>query len=176
MGSAQQIIDVAIATAPDWICLVPENRQELTTEGGLNLNDGNVFDKVQDTFKKLKAGIPQVKISLFLEADANVISKACQIAPDAVEIHTGTYTRLFQNGDNYGHHIDRFHDAVKKLRGHSIACHAGHGITAENIIPLLESKLFEEYNIGHWIICQALYEGMGNVIKRFKEQFNKYPL
>ncbi len=176
MGATQQIIDIAIATAPDWICLVPEHRQELTTEGGLNLSDGNVFDKIQDTVKKLRAGIEQVKISLFLEADVEIIKKACLIAPDAVEIHTGAYTRLFQNGDNYGNHLERFHETARRLKDNSIACHAGHGITIENIIPLLELKHFSEYNIGHWIICQSLYEGMGNVIKRLKEQFNKYSL
>ena len=93
MGCSQEIVDIALATNPDWICLVPENRQERTTEGGLNLLDEKTFDKVKKTCELLKEKLSETKISLFLESSLSVLEKASTIQCDAVEVHTGDYAR-----------------------------------------------------------------------------------
>ncbi len=101
MGPSNEIVEVALATLPDWICLVPENRQELTTEGGLNLLDPLVFTKVQDICNQLRGGIENVKISLFLAAQEEILAKAFELDPDAVEIHTGEFARAHMDGEEH---------------------------------------------------------------------------
>lgn len=174
MGCHREIIDIAIATSPDWICLVPENRQEQTTEGGLNLLDDTVFNKIKETCHKLKEEIKNVKISLFLEANTHILERVSELNIDAVEIHTGDYARLFLDEDNYVEAIEEFKNAKTTLDSLGVACHAGHGLTFQSVIPLLETGIFKEYNIGHSVICQAVFEGLGNVVKSYSNLFEKY--
>ncbi len=173
IGCNPSIVEIALTVAPDWICVVPENRQERTTEGGLNLLDQENFDKVLGVCHKLKSNLPNTKISLFLEADEKIIEKALELknAIDAVEIHTGDYAKNFLDGNEISHFMKAYDRAAKILRNNNIHCHAGHGLTNESVIPLLQSGLFEEYNIGHWIISEALFEGLGNVVKKMKKSF-----
>ena len=171
IGFNQEIIDIAIATNPDWICLVPENRQERTTEGGLNLLDEKVFEKVKSTCETLKDKHPETLISLFLESDLSVLEKASQIKCDAVEIHTGDFARAHLNGEDYERYLTDYKKAQDFLESKKIGCHAGHGLTLESVKPLLEMKLFVEYNIGHWIICQAVFDRLGKVVSDLNQLF-----
>lgn len=170
MGCNDEIVDIAIATHPDWICLVPENRQERTTEGGLNIIDSAQYEHVQKTCKKLKENIKDVRISLFVEADSATLEKAATLPIDAVEIHTGDFAKAHLNGESTKAHLESYVAAHKIVKGARLGFHAGHGLTDESVKPLLEQGLFEEYNIGHWIICQAVFEGLGNVVKKLADQ------
>jgi len=176
MGVDPEIVEIAIASNPEWICLVPEKRQEKTTEGGLDLRDDNNFIRLEEAINKLKNSIKDVKISLFLEANIETLVRAKDLKIDAVEIHTGEYAKIFLNGDDVSKYIAQFRAAREFLVKHQIACHAGHGLTNESVIPLLEEKLFDEYNIGHWIICDAIFNGLGNTIKSLKAKFEQNPL
>lgn len=176
MGVNPEIVEIAIASTPEWICLVPEKRQEKTTEGGLDLLDDANFIRIEEAVKKLKSSIKDVKISLFLEAKIEVLIRATQLNIDAVEIHTGEYAKVFANGDDYSKFLEQYRSAKEFLSNHKIATHAGHGLTNESVIPLLESKIFEEYNIGHWIICHALFNGLSTTIKGLKSIFESHPL
>jgi pyridoxine 5-phosphate synthase len=80
------------------------------------------------------------------------------------------------NGDDFTKYINQFKTAKEFLARKSIACHAGHGLTDESVKPLLEEKIFEEYNIGHWIICEAIFKGLGNTVKNLKNIFEAMPL
>lgn len=171
MGCNDEIIEIAIATAPDWICLVPEKREEKTTEGGLDLIDQKNYNKVKNTCERLKKELPNIKISLFLESNTDILEKAIEMKIDAVEVHTGDYARCFLNGDNYSKYISEFDAAKNFLEKNGVSCHAGHGLSYESVIPLLEKNLFSEYNIGHWIICRAVFEGLGNIVKKFDDLF-----
>jgi pyridoxine 5-phosphate synthase len=176
MGVNAEIIEIAIASNPEWICLVPEKREEKTTEGGLDLLDDHNFIRVEEAVKKLKASIKDVKISLFLEAKIETLVRAKELPIDAVEVHTGEYAKVFLNGDDVSKYIEQYKAAREFLHNHKIACHAGHGLTDESVKPLLEHKIFEEYNIGHWIICQALFNGLSNTVKNLKASFDAHPL
>lgn len=176
MGVNPEIVEIAIASSPEWICLVPEKREEKTTEGGLDLLDDNNFIRIEEAVKKLKSSIKDVKISLFLEARIETLNRAKELPIDAVEIHTGEYAKVFANGDDYSKFIEQYQQARVFLHDHKIACHAGHGLTDESVVPLLESKLFEEYNIGHWIICNAIFNGLATTIKSLKATFETHPL
>ena len=92
---------------------------------------------------------------------------ACDI--DAVEIHTGHYAELFNNKENYQAEIERFIAFKKAMQNSSIGYHAGHGLTLENIKPLLATDLFQEYNIGHWIVGESIFRGLTEVVKDFKK-------
>jgi pyridoxine 5-phosphate synthase len=176
MGVSPEIVEIAIASTPEWICLVPEKREEKTTEGGLDLLDDQNFIRIEEAVKKLKSSIKDVKISLFLEAKIEVLIKASQLGIDAVEVHTGEYARVFSHGDDIGRYIEQFKSAKDYLASNKIATHAGHGLTEESVKPLLEHKIFEEYNIGHWIICNAVFHGLSTTIKNLKTLFEEHPL
>ncbi len=173
MGCNNEIIDIALVVAPDWICLVPEKREEKTTEGGLNLKDRDNFLRLEQGIKRLRDKL-DVKISLFLEADLETLALAVDLKVDAVEIHTGKYAKYFINGDNYEQYLEQFKVSVKYLVDHNINAHAGHGLTFESVKPLLLANLFEEYNIGHWIIAQSIFDGLGPTVKSLKELFRSY--
>lgn len=176
MGVNPEIVEIAIASSPEWICIVPERRAEKTTEGGLDLLDDNNFIRVEEAVKKLKASIKDVKISLFLEAKIETLVRAKELAIDAVEIHTGEFAKVFANGDDVSKFLDQYKNAREFLYNHKIACHAGHGLTDQSVVPLLEKKIFEEYNIGHWIICQSLFVGLAQTVKSLKTIFETHPL
>lgn len=181
MGCHDEICQVALKHRPDWVCLVPEKREEKTTEGGLNLLDESQWQKVRQTCERLKKGHPSVKISLFLEADKKILDKVLSLPIDAVEIHTGSYAKVFQEKKSLGEreadsekYWDQFQYAKRFLQEHSLGCHAGHGLTYESVLPLLKRGYFVEYNIGHWIICEAIFMGLSQVIRKLKGQFDAH--
>jgi pyridoxine 5-phosphate synthase len=168
MGCNEEIIEVAVVLGPDWVCLVPERRQEVTTEGGLNLLDSAVYEKVKNTIRKLRQSPHGIKISLFLEADEKILQRAQELKPDAVEIHTGEYARAFADGEDCDQYLELFRQTVKWLCQRQIHPHAGHGLTNESVEPLARENLFEEYNIGHWVVCQAVLDGLAKTVKDLK--------
>lgn len=176
MGCHSEIVDIALATSPDWVCLVPEKREERTTEGGLDLNDEANFNKVKEICERLKSGLPYLKISLFLEANPETLKKASTLPIDAVEIHTGEYAKAFLNGEDVESYLGEFRRAHVLLNEANIGCHAGHGLTQESLQPLLQEGIFAEYNVGHWLICQAIFDGLGKVVATMKESCDKNPL
>lgn len=169
MGCADEIIGVAIETKPEWICLVPEKREERTTEGGLDLMTAANFTKVAKTCEQLKKSIPLLKISLFVEAREEIMHQVAKLGVDAVEIHTGDFAHAFNEGEDTRKFIDEYKKAYELAKKYKLNFHAGHGLTNKNILPLLKLQVFEEYNIGHWIICDALFTGLGYSVKSLKE-------
>jgi pyridoxine 5-phosphate synthase len=169
IGCNSEIIDIAISTAPEWICLVPENREEKTTEGGLNLLNESVFKKVKETCLKLKENIPETKVSLFLESNTDILLRAVEIPIHAVEIHTGDFARAHINNENIENFLNSFQNSLELLTDHNIGCHAGHGLTINSVKPLVEKELFGEYNIGHWVVAAAVFEGLSNIVANLKQ-------
>ena len=173
IGVDPEIVDIAVATAPDWICVVPEKREEKTTEGGLDLNNEATFKKVKDACDLLKDKVPNVQISLFVEGEESILRKSKEINCDAVEIHTGDFARAHLNGEDTGQFIEQFKNSLNLCRELGLAHHAGHGLTAESVGPLVKENLFVEYNIGHWIICQAVFDGLSKVVSDLKTLLSK---
>ncbi|MFG1498693.1 pyridoxine 5'-phosphate synthase [Halobacteriovorax sp. XZX-3] len=175
IGCAKEIVEIAADFKPDWICLVPEKREEKTTEGGLDLSAAN-FDKVSQTMSYLREHSPKTKISLFVEASTDVMKKAIELKADAVEIHTGAYAIDFLKEGDLNPHLNNYVDCFKVLEGTGVAFHAGHGLTMESVRPLLEQGLFAEYNIGHWIVSQAVFSGISNVTRDMLNLFRNHPV
>jgi pyridoxine 5-phosphate synthase len=166
IGANPEIIDIAIDVNPEWICIVPEKREERTTEGGLNLKDEKTFDKINETCLKFRTKIPDAKISLFVEANMETMQMCQQLGADAVEIHTGDYAHAFNNDENIDSYLEQFKVAKEYCDAQKIGFHAGHGLTDENLKPLVREDLFVEYNIGHWIIADAVFSGLDNSVKK----------
>jgi pyridoxine 5-phosphate synthase len=176
MGCNEEITEIACATGPEWICLVPENRQEKTTEGGLDLSNPDVCKSIQRTVGRLRGAHPDIKISFFLEANPDIYKLAKELGANAVEIHTGDYARAHLAGEDIAPYLKKFELADKELRRLELGTHAGHGLTNESVVPLLEQGLFVEYNIGHWIICQALFDGLSKVTEELVQVFDQHPI
>lgn len=166
MGCDTEIMEIGAKIRPEWFCLVPEKREEKTTEGGLDLSNEKTFEKVLKTLKYLRKESPASKISLFLEANTEVLKKAKELQVEAVEIHTGHYAHDFLKGLDCSYYLESFVQAHKYLSASGIATHAGHGLTDESTKELVSLGIFEEYNIGHWIVAESVFCGMGELVKR----------
>jgi pyridoxine 5-phosphate synthase len=176
MGCSDEMVQIAITQKPEWVCLVPEKRQERTTEGGLDVMDLANYERVKKACDEIKAKSPKTKISLFVEADAEVLKKCLSLKADAVEIHTGEYAKDFLQKKSLLPHLEKYKKGSLIIKGAGWGYHAGHGLTFDSLEPLLQEGEFEEYNIGHWIIAEAVFIGLGHVIKEMLTLINKYPL
>jgi pyridoxine 5-phosphate synthase len=176
MGCTDEMILIAAEQKPEWICLVPEKREERTTEGGLDVLNPLTFSRIQKACESLKAKIPNTKISLFVEAGPEVLEKCLLIKADAVEIHTGEYAKDFLDGKDLSRHLAMYQAGAKIIKAKGWGYHAGHGLTISSLEPLLAQGIFEEYNIGHWIISESVFIGLGHVIKEMLSLINKFPL
>lgn len=176
MGCHEEMIEKAILEKPEWVCLVPEKREERTTEGGLDVLDEKNYQRVKSACERIKAGSPTTKISLFVEAHEATLEKCLTMKADAVEIHTGEYAKDFLGQKDIQHHLKEYRDGSAIIKARGWGYHAGHGLTFESLVPLLEEAVFEEYNIGHWIIAESVFIGLGHVIKEMLTLMKKYPL
>ena len=161
MALSDEMFDLAKAIKPDWLCLVPEKRSELTTEGGLNI------EKYQH---KLKKTIPQlqqegINVSLFIEPEKEAIKHAKTLNADAIELHTGAYANAIEPK----YELNRLEKAVEYARSINIQVHAGHGLNLENLSDILAIKGIEELNIGHSIISRALFVGLKESVCELKK-------
>lgn len=165
LGINDEIISIACELRPDWICIVPEKREERTTEGGLNLLDENYISKLRLAIDKMRKQTPTSKISLFIEANLKNIEALKSLGVDAVEIHTGDYAKDHLEGNDISGYLNNYSKYYKLIKDTNMSFHAGHGLTDESLKPLCEQGLFVEYNIGHWIVSESVYLGMEKVIK-----------
>ncbi len=176
MGASPEMIEIAIQQKPEWVCLVPEKREERTTEGGLDVLNQINYNRIKDACHEIKKGSPQTKISLFVEADQKVLEKCLTINADAVEIHTGEYAKDFLEKKTLIPHLQKYRKGSLQMKAAGWGYHAGHGLTFDSLEPLLQEGDFEEYNIGHWIIAESVFIGLGHVVKEMLTLIKKYPL
>ena len=160
MAATKEMIKIAREIKPDTVTLVPEKREELTTEGGLLLTKEH-----EKQIKELKkAGI---EVSVFIEPDIEMIKFASQIGVDTVEIHTGRYANLKDNNE-IETELNRIYEAAKVIKQNGMRVVAGHGLNYHNIRKLVEMDIFEEYNIGHSIISRAVFSGLAEAVYEMK--------
>lgn len=172
LGINEEILQIAIEVNPAWVCIVPEKREEKTTEGGLNLKDEKNFKRIQQACNLLKEQNPAVKISLFVEADTETLNLCLKLNIDAVEIHTGDFAKAILEGNPVESYLQQFQEGKKIIEDHHLGYHAGHGLTDESLKPLVKHNLFKEYNIGHWIVCDSIFNGLDKSIKKLIKIIN----
>jgi pyridoxine 5-phosphate synthase len=158
---------IAIKTKPHAVCIVPEKRQEITTEGGLDLIKN--FKNLQKCINEIKKH--QIKISLFIDANHQQIDMAKKLQADIIEIHTGEFCRL--SGAEKKHEFLRIKTAVEYATKLGLECHAGHGLNYKTAKEIAKIPEIYELNIGHFIIGEAIFFGLPQVIKKMKKMIER---
>ena len=165
IAATQEMLRIALISKPPFICIVPEKRKELTTEGGLNLNyNKKLLSLIIKKLKKKKS-----RISLFIEPSIKDIRESKRLNVDCVEIHTGKLCNLINKNKNYKNELMKIKKAVKLGNDLGLEVHAGHGLTFRSAKILSKLKGIHEFNIGHFLIGESIFVGLSNSIKLFKK-------
>ncbi len=164
-----KIVKNALKIKPNYICIVPENRKEVTTEGGLNL------DKNQKKLKNIIKIFKQAKIrtSLFVNPSIRDIKLSNDLNVDCVEIHTGRLSNLVKSKKNYNAELNRIKKSSLLAKKLNIDVHAGHGLDYQTTKILSKINEIQEFNIGHFIIGESIFFGLSKVIRNFKKIIKK---
>ncbi len=165
IAATREMLQIALKRKPKFICIVPEKRQEITTEGGLNLNYKKNF--LNEMIKKLKKN--KSRVSLFIEPSVRDIKLSKFLNADCVEIHTGKLCNLINKNKGYKKEILKIKQAVDLGISLGLEVHAGHGLTFKSAKILSKVRGIKEFNIGHFLIGESIFNGIGNTIKKFKK-------
>ena len=164
LAVAPEVLRIACKLKPQCACLVPEKREEVTTEGGLNA--AGSIKRVKDAVKKLTdAGII---VSLFIDADERQIDAAAECGAPFIELHTGTYANA-RDEKSVKHELVKLTDGSRLAQNCGIRVNAGHGLNYRNTAPVASIAGMEELNIGHAIVARAIFTGMRDAVKEMKQ-------
>jgi pyridoxine 5-phosphate synthase len=163
LACVDEIVQIACDVLPDQATLVPERREEITTEGGLDVL-GNLDAVRRATHRLAEAGIA---VSLFLDPDLRQIEAAADLGARAVELHTGSYASA--RGPDVERQLGHLVDAGRHVRQLGMALHAGHGLNYHNVVPVARIEGMHELNIGHSIISRAIMIGLERAVREMKQ-------
>ena len=169
IAATQEMLNIASKSKPPFVCIVPEKRKEITTEGGLNLDYNKIF--LKKLINKLKN--KNIRVSLFIEPSIKDIKQAKNLKVDCVEIHTGKLCNLINKKKNYKNEINKIKKAVKKGNELGLEVHAGHGLTFNSAKILSKINGIIEFNIGHFLIGESIFVGLPKTIILFKKILKK---
>ncbi len=164
-----QMLKIALKYKPNFICLVPENRKEITTEGGIDILKN--YQNIKKIINKLN--INKIRTSLFINPKIKNIILAKKIGSKCIELHTGKLSNLVKSKKKYQDELIKIKKCSKFAKSIGLEVHAGHGINYNTAKVLSKINEIEEFNIGHFIIGESINEGLKNVIKIFKKIINK---
>ncbi|WP_294286048.1 pyridoxine 5'-phosphate synthase [uncultured Sphingomonas sp.] len=166
MAATDEMLAIALKHRPHAACIVPEKREERTTEGGIDA--AGQFERLSPIVAQLReAG---VRVSLFIEPDAAQIDAAIRLGAPVVELHTGRYAEL--DGEARTAELRRLSDAAALAAKNGIEVHAGHGLTFDNVGPIAAIPQVRELNIGHFLIGEALFVGLDGAVRRMREEMD----
>ncbi len=166
LAAATDVLAIACELRPMQATLVPEKREEVTTEGGLALGEAAVRSSTGEALQRLKAA--GIRTALFVDPDEDVIRATAELGADAVELHTGEYANAWATPEG-DVQLTRLADAATLAASLGLAVHAGHGLTYENVTPVAAIPLIEELNIGHSIVSRAVLVGMERAVREMGE-------
>ncbi len=169
IAASAKMLKIALKYKPNFICLVPEKRKEITTEGGLNLNKNK--NKIRHIIKKLNDS--NIRTSLFINASIKDIKLAKELGSKCIEIHTGKIANQVKKKINYQKEFLNIKKCAKYAKSLDLEIHAGHGLDYKTTTIIKRIKDITEYNIGHFIIGESIQYGLRKVIKRFKKILKK---
>jgi len=164
LATVDEIVETATELRPHQATLVPERRQEITTEGGLDLRPGHEPDRrLVDAIGRLSgAGI---RVSLFIDPDLPTIERAAELGVPAIELHTGDYANHWRTSDEP---LERLRTASRYAKSAGLAVHAGHGLTYLNVQPVAAIPEIEELNIGHTIVSRSIFVGIEAAVRKMR--------
>jgi len=158
MAATREMLGIALEAKPNACCIVPERREEVTTEGGLNVVGQH------NTLRPIVAQLRQagIRVSLFIDPDPAQLIASAEIGADIVELHTGAYAHG-KDGE-----LARLQAAARQCTALRLECHAGHGLNFANVAPIAAIAEVMELNIGHFLIAQAVFDGLPAVVRQMK--------
>ena len=162
MAATDEMLAIALRHRPHAACIVPEKREERTTEGGLDA--AGQHNHLAPMVRAL--GAANIRVSLFIEPDPRQIEAALRLGAPVVEIHTGRYCELA--GEEQAVELRRIADAAALAVKNGIEPHAGHGLTFDNVVPIAAIPQIRELNIGHFLIGEAIFDGLAPVVRRMR--------
>jgi pyridoxine 5-phosphate synthase len=167
MAATPEMLAIALRHKPHAACIVPEKREERTTEGGLDA--AGMHNTLVPICEELRAA--GIRVSLFIEADERQLDAALRLGAPVVEFHTGEYAHAFIDGDaeRVTRELRRITDMAALAAKNGIEPHAGHGLTFDNVQPIAAIPQIAELNIGHYLIGEAVFVGLENAIRRMRE-------
>ncbi len=168
MAAVQEIIDIAIDVQPDLVTLVPEKREELTTEGGLNVIDN--LELIKNTIEQLHN--ENIPVSLFVEPDLNQIDVSAEINADFIEIHTGVFANTDTEEEMFDE-LEIIRQAAKHAKKLGLGVNAGHGLNYQNIKEFIAIKDIDEVSIGQAIIARAVFVGLEKAVREMIQLLNR---
>ena len=165
IAATKEMLNIALKNKPPFICIVPEKRQEVTTEGGLNLQfRKNFLKKIINRLKQNKS-----RVSLFIEPNMKDIKNSKSLNADCIEIHTGKICRLINEKKNYKNELKKIKNAVNLGNRLGLEVHAGHGLTYRSAKILSNVTGIKEFNIGHFLVGESIFVGLKKTIKEFRK-------
>jgi len=165
MAPTDEMLKIALKSKPSYVCIVPEKRKELTTEGGLNLD--NKYFKLKKLIYFLKK--KGIRTSLFVEPKIRDIKKTKELGADCVELHTGKFCNLFNLNKDFSKEFIKIKKSSNFANKIGLEVHAGHGLTYQSAKMIAKIKNIRELNIGHFIISEAIFVGLKRAILKFKK-------
>ena len=168
MASTSEMKEICTKVSPEFCCIVPEKREELTTEGGLDVRKKVKY--LRDYIEKIKDN--GTKVSLFIDPEISQIDAAIEVGADAVELHTGKYSLLFEKG-SFNNELKKIEESAEYCVKNKIVCNAGHGLNFRNVTNISKIGNISELNVGHFIIVQSLFYGLKETISKFREIINE---
>ena len=171
MANTSEMVGIALQVKPEIVCLVPEKRQEITTEGGLDVV-GNAAS-LHETIARIKgAGI---EVSLFISPDPGQIEASARVGAQFIELHTGAYAKAFSDPASRSRELTRLRDGAELARRAGLRVNAGHGLNVPNLPSLFVVPYLEELNIGHSILSRSIFIGLTAAVKEILEAMKGYP-
>ncbi|MDA8908547.1 MAG: pyridoxine 5'-phosphate synthase [Verrucomicrobiales bacterium] len=169
MGNTAEILEIALKVKPDFVCLVPENRQEITTEGGLD---------VLKNAAALKATIATLqesgsKVSLFVDPAPETVEASAAIGADMIELHTGAFANVSPEGGQ--EEWEKLYESCRLAHAAGLQVNAGHGITLMNLPKLMQLPHLAELNVGHHLVARGVFIGLGRAVREMKTLMASYP-
>lgn len=168
MAATEEMRDIAIDVKPDYCCIVPEKRQELTTEGGLDVITHQ--SKIKELAMAL--GENNIVVSLFIEPDERIIEAAANSGVPVIELHTGIYASL--EGDAQNRELEKIKKSAAYAKNIGLVVNAGHGLHLSNVLPIASIENMNELNIGHSIVARALFVGIEKSVWEMREAMNAW--
>jgi pyridoxine 5-phosphate synthase len=165
MGATEEMLEIALRSKPRACCIVPERREEVTTECGLDAV--GLHNRLAPFVRRLTG---TTRVSLFIDADAAQIDAARALGAPDVELHTGAYAEAVLKGDKdeIGHRLEALRNAAQRAASLGLEVHAGHGLTYDNVAPVAAIADIEELQIGHFLVGEAVFSGLETAIRRMK--------
>ncbi len=170
ISTNNKIINKALKFRPDFVCIVPENRKEITTEGGLNIKKNKI--KLKKIIKRFQD--QKIRTSLFINPSLEDIKTCIKLKTNCIEIHTGKLANLVKSNRKYLKELNRIKKCSYFAKKNNLEVHAGHGLDYKTTKLLSKISEIKEFNIGHFLIGESIFYGLAKVINRFKKIIKKY--